>query len=220
MVALARHNGEALHDPHLNGCPLSPDRKVLRLWERSPQGLNDYLDDAIASGVSFVASEWGVPDVEVLARRLRRPRGHGHPRPDQADHLQLHLRPAVRLLGVALPRGLGRPSRQDPYVQQLLHPDAGAGRLAGGCAERRDGGGGLAHPHVRRYHDRPDGAADWVSDFCQRLGWFPYDIHENRSSLATGGQFAAACRHLRHGRLDLFANTFRQHHPTRPRCAG
>jgi hypothetical protein len=55
---------------------------------------------------------------------------------------------------------------------------------------------------------------DWVGAFCQPLGWHPYKIHENRSNLPIGDSSRLRARHLRHGRLDLFAQTFRHCQPT------
>lgn len=210
VVALARHNGEALHDPNLNGCPLSPDRKVMRLWERSPRGLNDYVDEAVASGVTFVASEWGVPDLEVLAQRsdvrvvtvVRDPirriisnfkfdRQYGysewHSLAAWADHpVKTHT------FSNYYTRMLARDAwRDDAPTDEMV---AAAWRT-------------LTLVDHTILMDQPD----WVSTLCKRLGWFPYDIHENRSSLAIADSSRLRARHLRHGRLDLFAKTFRQH---------
>lgn len=211
VVALARRNGEVLHNPNLNGCPLSADRKVLRLWERSPRGLNSYLDEAIASRVTFVTSEWGVPDLEVLAQRpdvrvvtvVRDPikriisnfkfdRQYGysewHSLAAWTDHpVKTHT------FSNYYTRMLARDAwRDDAPAEEMV---AAAWR-------------NLALVDHTVLMDQQD----WVTTLCKRLGWYPYEVHENRSNLAIGDSSRLRAKHLRHGRLDLFAKTFRQHH--------
>ena len=69
MVRLARSNGETLYSPNANGNPVDWERKAIRTWDLAPSDLGRFTDDAIARGVTFVASEWGVPSVEYLAGR-------------------------------------------------------------------------------------------------------------------------------------------------------
>lgn len=69
LVRLAKENGEILYPHHGNGNPLRSDGKDIRTWELSPGGLHDFVDSAIRNGVSFVASEWGVPNLEELEQR-------------------------------------------------------------------------------------------------------------------------------------------------------
>jgi hypothetical protein len=54
---------------------------------------------------------------------------------------------------------------------------------------------------------------DWIGTFCQRLNWVPYKIHENRSNMAIVDGTRLRARHLRHGRLDLLARSFRHYQP-------
>jgi hypothetical protein len=67
LVRLARTNGETFHRPDANGNPLSAHGKTLRLWELSADGLSDFVGQQRARGVSFVATEWGVPDLGALS---------------------------------------------------------------------------------------------------------------------------------------------------------
>lgn len=69
LVQLASVNGENLYPINGNGNPRDANGKDVRTWEMSKEGLDWFIDDALKSGVSFVASEWGVPDLEVLAAR-------------------------------------------------------------------------------------------------------------------------------------------------------
>ena len=69
VVGLARRNSETFWPDHRNGNPCSPDGKIHRPWELSAAGLDAYIDEALLSGVSFVASEWGCPDPAILAAR-------------------------------------------------------------------------------------------------------------------------------------------------------
>jgi hypothetical protein len=213
VVELARRNGEILHDPNLNGCPLTANRKVLRLWERSREGLHDYLDAAVNSGVTFVASEWGVPDLQVLGERsdvrvvtvIRDPirriisnfqfdRKYGysewHSLAAWVDHpVKTHT------FSNYYTRMLARHDWRDDAPAEELVAAAWRNLLLVDSAVILE-------------------QQDWVGAFCQRLGWRPYKIHENRSNLAVGDSSRLRARHLRHGRLDLFAQTFRQHRPT------
>jgi hypothetical protein len=212
VVALARRNGEELHSPNLNGCPLSPDRKVLRLWERSPQGLNAYLDGAIAAGVTFVASEWGVPDLEVLAQRsdvrvvtvIRDPikriisnfrfdRKYGYSeRPSLAAWVDQPLK--THTFSNYYTRMLARNEWRD---------DASADEMVAAAWRNL----------ARVDHIVSMDQSDWVVTLCKRLGWHPYEVHENRTNLAIGDNSRLRAKHLRHGRLDLFAQTFRRRQP-------
>jgi hypothetical protein len=211
VVALARRNGEVLHEPNLNGCPLSPDRKVLRLWERSPDGLNDYLDAAIVSGVTFVASEWGMPDLQLLSER-----------PD-VRVVTVVRDPIRRIISNfqfdqkygysewhSLADWVDRPVRthtfSNYYTRMLARDDwrddAPSDELVGAAWRN------LALVDIAVVMEK-----DWVQTFCQRLNWVPYEIHENRSSLAIVDSTRLRARHLRHGRLDLFAHSFRHYQP-------
>ncbi len=67
LVELARRNGETFYPRSANGNPMSPDGKTIRLWELGPEGLETFVQEARDAGVSFVASEWGVPDLAVLS---------------------------------------------------------------------------------------------------------------------------------------------------------
>lgn len=213
VVALARRNGEVLHDPNLNGCPLTPDRKVLRLWERSPTGLHDYLDAAIKSGVTFVASEWGMPDLEVLSAR-----------PD-VQVVTVIREPIRRIISNfqfdqkygysewhSLADWVDRPVRthtfSNYYTRMLARhawrDDAPADELVSAAWRN------LALVDTAVVMEQQD----WVGTLCRRLNWVPYETHENRSTLPFVDGARLRGRHLRHGRLDLFAHSFRHFRPT------
>lgn len=67
VIELARRNGEHLYPRHANGNPLGDDGQPLALWQLDPAGLTAFVDDCQGQGVSFVATEWGVPHLETLA---------------------------------------------------------------------------------------------------------------------------------------------------------
>lgn len=219
VVALARRNGEVLHDPNLNGCPLSADRKVLRLWERSADGLHDFLDAAAKSGVTFVASEWGVPDLEVLSGR-----------PD-VRVVTVVRDPIKRIISNfkfdqrygysewhSLAAWVDHPVKTHTFSNYYT-------RMLARHEWRDDAPSDELLAAAWRNLTLVDAAVvmengDWVGTFCQRLGWHPYKIHENRSNLPIGDSSRLRARHLRHGRLDLFAQTFRHYRPAQIEVQG
>ena len=69
VVELARRGGERFPDRHENGNPCDERGRADRPWELSTAGLHRYIDGLRADGITFVASEWGVPDTSVLAAR-------------------------------------------------------------------------------------------------------------------------------------------------------
>jgi hypothetical protein len=167
---------------------------------------------AVDTGVSFVASEWGVPDLEVLAERpdvrvvtvVRDPinriisnfqfdQKYGfsdwHSLMAWIDHpVKTHT------FSNYYTRMLARNAWRDDASAEQMMASAWRNLML------------VDHAVVM---DQPG----WVATLCQRLGWQPYQIHENRSSLALGDSSRLRARHLRHGRLDLFAQTFRHYQP-------
>ncbi len=71
VIELARQNGERFFPRHENGNPLDDAGQPIPLWRFSPTQLQAFVDDCEARGVSFVATEWGVPHLECLAQDPR-----------------------------------------------------------------------------------------------------------------------------------------------------
>lgn len=69
VVALAQQNGERLYPGHANGSPLSPTGHPLPLERYDASALSRFVDHCLDEGVTFVASEWGCPDLKTLAAR-------------------------------------------------------------------------------------------------------------------------------------------------------
>ncbi|GHA20359.1 hypothetical protein GCM10008090_32980 [Arenicella chitinivorans] len=67
IVELAKMNGEQFWPNHNNGNPLDDSGNELELWEYSNQELASFVDLCEQKGVTFVATEWGAPDIEYLA---------------------------------------------------------------------------------------------------------------------------------------------------------
>lgn len=67
IVETAALNGETFWPQHLNGNPAKPCGTQIPLWEFAAPDLTAFVDDCETSGVTFVATEWGMPNIEVLA---------------------------------------------------------------------------------------------------------------------------------------------------------
>lgn len=67
IVQLALANGERTWAHHVNGNPYTGDGDLIRIWQQSPADQIRFVDQCEASGVTFVATEWGLPDVAALA---------------------------------------------------------------------------------------------------------------------------------------------------------
>lgn len=71
ITNLAMANGEAFYARHNNGNPVGADGKELELWTYSAAELSRFVDDCERAGVTFVATEWGTPDLNALAQDPR-----------------------------------------------------------------------------------------------------------------------------------------------------
>ncbi len=67
IVQLAILNGEELYPQHKNGNPLNSDGHLIRLWDFTDKELGEFVDSCEYQGVTFVATEWGAPNFEILA---------------------------------------------------------------------------------------------------------------------------------------------------------
>lgn len=66
IVRAAQKNNEVFWHKHLNANPLAEDGQVLELWRYDASELTDFVDQCEQSGVTFVATEWGVPLMSCL----------------------------------------------------------------------------------------------------------------------------------------------------------
>lgn len=66
VIEHARRAGERFHERNLNGNPLGIDGKTLPLWNFGPQELCKFVESCRNEGVTFIATEWGLPDLDVL----------------------------------------------------------------------------------------------------------------------------------------------------------
>lgn len=71
IVELAKRNGERLYPKNHNGNPVGKDGEIIKLWKFSEEELNDFIDECEALGVSFLSTEWGMPNVFCLASDSR-----------------------------------------------------------------------------------------------------------------------------------------------------
>ena len=67
IVEHAKMNNECFWPYHLNGNPTSQDGKELELWKYSTTELAEFIDICEKKGVSFVATEWGLPLIDCLS---------------------------------------------------------------------------------------------------------------------------------------------------------
>lgn len=66
MVDLARVNGETLYRHHKNGNPVDAAGREIPVWDFEPPALRRFVEGCFEDGVTFVAVEWGLPDLAVL----------------------------------------------------------------------------------------------------------------------------------------------------------
>ncbi|MAH98640.1 MAG: hypothetical protein CMA12_04755 [Euryarchaeota archaeon] len=71
VVNLAKSNGEILYKNNANGNPLDEHNERIELWKYDEAQLKSFVDICEEDGVTFVATEHGSPDFEVLHRDSR-----------------------------------------------------------------------------------------------------------------------------------------------------
>ncbi|MEE4280267.1 MAG: hypothetical protein V2I82_17510 [Halieaceae bacterium] len=71
VVELARRNGEVLWPRQANGNPLDDRGNVIPLWGYSCDRLTDFVDRCERLGITFIATEWGLPLVGALRQDPR-----------------------------------------------------------------------------------------------------------------------------------------------------
>lgn len=69
MVKLAEANGEKPYQPNHNGNPVGVDGKPINYSAMSNDDLARFVDQCLADGVTFLASEFHTPDLDYLAAR-------------------------------------------------------------------------------------------------------------------------------------------------------
>ncbi|MGF1454809.1 MAG: hypothetical protein ACFB6R_05450 [Alphaproteobacteria bacterium] len=71
LIELAKASGETFYPQNANANPLDAHGKTIPLWQFHEEALTAFVDSCEAKGVTFVATEWGVPDFRVLANDPR-----------------------------------------------------------------------------------------------------------------------------------------------------
>lgn len=66
IIDLAELNKEQFWPYHNNGNPIEENGNELKLWEYSIEELAGFVDSCEEKGVTFVATEWGTPNIEYL----------------------------------------------------------------------------------------------------------------------------------------------------------
>lgn len=69
IVEHAKRAGEVFYFPHNNGNPVGEDGDSLRVWEYEENQLLQFVDTCRRRGITFLATEWGLPEVVALSRR-------------------------------------------------------------------------------------------------------------------------------------------------------
>jgi len=67
IINLAKVNQENFWPHHNNGNPTDGSGNDLRLWEYSTNELDNFIDSCEQKNVTFVATEWGLPEIEHLS---------------------------------------------------------------------------------------------------------------------------------------------------------
>lgn len=71
IVALAQANGERCYHSHKNGNPVGADGTLLKLWDYTNEELVNFVNTCEQDGITFIATEWGLPNLSVLAGNPR-----------------------------------------------------------------------------------------------------------------------------------------------------
>ena len=70
VIRRAKANGEIFYPTNENGNPCD-EHGVIPLWEMSGSKLTKFIDKCEDRGVTFVATEWGGPDFDILSKDPR-----------------------------------------------------------------------------------------------------------------------------------------------------
>jgi hypothetical protein len=214
IVNAARANEETMPRYHQNANPYTADGKPIRFWEFSDIGLFRYLDNEIEQGTTFLACEWGIPDLRVLANHpkvvivtlLREPisrilsnfrydylngyTGHKDVHSYVDDHIALHTMSNYysRML-------LGRAWVGDAEPAELVQ--RAVNRL-----ELVDYAGILEMPTSL---DRVASGMGWESSFATTI--------DNRTEIPAKARFKAVAQFVLHGRVDIATRAIRAKTP-------
>ena len=71
IVNMAIQNGEVLYDKHGNGNPKTEDGVVISLLEYDEKELTNFIDECETNGVTFIATEQGSPNFNILIKDPR-----------------------------------------------------------------------------------------------------------------------------------------------------
>ena len=69
IVEHARRAGEKFFYPNSNGNPLDADGKAIKIWDFDSYQLESFVEHLKQNGITFVATEWGCPDLAALKSR-------------------------------------------------------------------------------------------------------------------------------------------------------
>ena len=71
VVDLARRNREVFWPDHSNGNPINNCGHLLELWNYDEKKLTGFINTCEQRGITFVATEWGFPNIYVLHKDPR-----------------------------------------------------------------------------------------------------------------------------------------------------
>ncbi|WP_042213594.1 hypothetical protein [Demequina mangrovi] len=208
MIDLARFNNEVLSAAHANGNPLDLEhRKVARPWELSPSGLRAHVDGLREAGVTFVASEWGVPDLDALAAM------------EDVDVVTVVREPVARIVsnfGFDYLRGFTEATSIEEYVDHHCDTHTQTDyytRMILGAAYRIDGDSAMQVAEVARRLQlvRYVGVLEdpaWISGLSDALNWQAAPVAAKSSNLGAVQRGIRVIRQLGRGRLDLAIRAF------------
>lgn len=69
FLELARLNGYKTYTNNQNGNPVDENGDVIELWKFCREKLDQFLYDCKLSGITLIATEWGIPDLDYLKNR-------------------------------------------------------------------------------------------------------------------------------------------------------
>ena len=66
IVDMAKINGEKLWPINCNGNPLGRNDELIKLWEYDGNDLTAFIDECETLEVTFIATEWGLPSLDII----------------------------------------------------------------------------------------------------------------------------------------------------------
>jgi len=191
IIELARRNGERFYPRHENGNPVGGDGRPLALWRLPAAALSAFVDDCQRQGVSFVATEWGVPALETLA---------DDPRVVLVTCLRHPLQRLISNYYYDLYGGYTAARRLDAYPDSSREAFCRHNYYCRMLAGKAEETGEIGEQDFLRARarlacfDHCDVVERGLEPLAHRLGWTIHAVHENKSDAVPARILKDLCR--------------------------